>query len=296
MPWLQFKTICTAAAAPALEELLLTAGALAITLEDAKDDPIFEPPLNSTPLWPTVHLIALFPSDTQPEALATLLKQHCKPMPFYETTLLADQAWETLWMEHYQALQFGNRLWLYPTWQQLPDNLPANQTLMRLNPGIAFGTGTHPTTHLCLEWLTQQKLLDTDLIDYGCGSGILGIAASLLGCRSVSSVDIDPQALAATIANCQHNNLAVAKLQVYAPHELPLQPKVDILIANILANPLLQLHKHFSALIKVQGLIALSGILATQVDTIREIYQENFTIKAVTQREDWALIWGIKKY
>lgn len=191
-------------------------------------------------------------------------------------------------MEHFQPMQFGRRLWIVPSWHAAPEPDAVN---LLLDPGLAFGTGTHPTTALCLEWLDAQQLQDLDVIDFGCGSGILAIAALLLGARKVCGTDIDIQALEASRDNAQRNQIVDERFSLYLPDQMPQEP-ADILVANILAGPLVSLASQLTSLVKPGGLIALSGILAEQTEDILAAYKDNFALDPVAERDGWIRVSG----
>ena len=238
MPWLQLKIITPRKYVESLENSLLASGAAAVTLQDNADQPIFEPGLGETPLWDQVKITGLFDAETNTkQAIALAERRFGNPLPEYVWELLEDKDWEREWMTHYQAIRCGERLWICPSWQQPPE--PDKINLM-LDPGLAFGTGTHPTTFLCMQWIDQQDFTGLDVIDYGCGSGILGIATLLLGATKAIGVDIDPQALRATVENAKRNQLPADAMPVYLPSRCP-ATQVDIMLANILAGPLAEL-------------------------------------------------------
>jgi ribosomal protein L11 methyltransferase len=198
-------------------------------------------------------------------------------------------------MDNFSAMQFGEKLWICPSWQEPPDPTATN---IMLDPGLAFGSGSHATTALCLQWLATQDLQGKDIVDYGCGSGILAIAAALLDAQSVQGVDNDPQAVLATNDNCERNGLLPGRVGTFLPEEydsMSTPESVDILLANILAAPLLSLASKFASLVKPHGSIVLSGLLAEQADAITEVYSEWFEMSAAVQREDWIRLSGIKR-
>ena len=259
-------------------------GALSVTLQDAADQPLFEPPPGATPLWSQVRVTALFGSDTDIAQITTLLAERfgmaCAER--LQVDSLDDRDWVRAWMDGYAPMRFGERLWIVPTGFETPDPDAVN---LLLDPGLAFGTGTHPTTALCLEWLDAHPPLDQVVIDYGCGSGILGIAALKLGARKVWAVDNDPQALIATLDNAQRNGVA-ARITTALPADMP-ECQADLLLANILANPLIELAAHFACLLGDGGDLVLSGILAEQAASVSAAYQQNFVVQPAEQREDW---------
>ncbi|HAF87485.1 MAG TPA: 50S ribosomal protein L11 methyltransferase [Legionellales bacterium] len=272
-----------------LSDLLEALGALAVTLTDTFDDPILEPPIGTTPLWPVVSISSLFAE----EQLAMCAKEHVlniHPNLQCAVTLLPERDWERAWMDDFKPRACGKRLWICPSWLTPPDENAAN---LILDPGLAFGTGTHPTTYLCLQWLDGYNLTQKKLIDYGCGSGILALAALKLGAHHAYALDIDPQAHAATVQNAQLNHLTT-QISVHYPDDFICEP-VELLIANILLAPLLTLKSTFHALLQAQGQLVVSGILTTQVNTLVREYDELFAHQATLSQDDWALVIFTKK-
>ncbi|MCX4027624.1 50S ribosomal protein L11 methyltransferase [Endozoicomonas sp. SM1973] len=292
MPWIQVKLDTTRDQSEALEDLLLAIGAKAVTLQDGQDQPVFEPALGTTPLWDSTQVIGLFEANTEVDLVLAFLANELSPLPLpnCKVEIVEDKDWEREWMDNYHPIQFGKRLWVCPSWRETPDPSAAN---LILDPGLAFGTGTHPTTALCLEWLGNNEIANQQVIDYGCGSGILGIAALILGATNVAAIDNDPQALEATIANGQRNNIAANRLHTFLPEQAPDQP-IDIMLANILAGPLINLAERLASLTKTGGKILLSGILKEQAETVIACYSQWFTMEPPTIREDWVSICGVK--
>ena len=267
MNWQQLKIQIIPEHVDFIEPQLLTAGAVSITYLDAEDQPVFQEELDSTPLWDSLVLCALFEEDTELGELLSWLGGNASIVnrASLEVEKIEDQAWERSWMDNFSAMQFGEKLWICPSWQEPPD--PSATNIM-LDPGLAFGSGSHATTALCLQWLATQDLQGKDIVDYGCGSGILAIAAALLGAQSVQGVDNDPQAVLATNDNCERNGLLPGRVGTFLPEEydsVSTPESVDILLANILAAPLLSLASKFASLVKPKGSIVLSGLLAEQV-------------------------------
>ena len=292
MPWLQLRLAITPDQAEPMEDLLLGLGAVSVTIMDAEDQPIFEPDLGTTPLWQHTHLLALFEADTERQSLIEQLQQLWpQPLPEHQLEEIADQDWERSWMDNFKPMRFGQRLWIVPSWHEAPEPDAVN---LLLDPGLAFGTGTHPTTALCLEWLDGQQLQDLQVIDFGCGSGILAIGALLLGAERVVGTDIDPQALEASRDNAQRNGLADARLPLYLPEDMPSEP-ADVLVANILAGPLVSLAPQLTALVKPGGRIALSGILAEQRDEILTAYDSAFLLDPVAEQDGWIRVSGVRR-
>jgi ribosomal protein L11 methyltransferase len=297
MNWQQLKIQIISEHVDFIEPQLLTAGAVSITYLDAEDQPVFQEELDSTPLWDSLVLCALFEEDTELGELLNWLSGNASIVnrASLEVEKIEDQAWERSWMDNFSAMQFGEKLWICPSWQEPPD--PSATNIM-LDPGLAFGSGSHATTALCLQWLATQGLQGKDIVDYGCGSGILAIAAALLGAQSVQGVDNDPQAVLATNDNCERNGLLPGRVETFLPEEydsVSTPESVDILLANILAAPLLSLASKFASLVKPKGSIVLSGLLAKQADAITEVYSEWFEMSAAVQREDWVRLSGIKR-
>lgn len=297
MNWQQLKIQIIPEHVDFIEPQLLAAGAVSITYLDAEDQPVFQEELDSTPLWDSLVLCALFEEDTELGELLSWLGGNASIVnrASLEVEKIEDQAWERSWMDNFSAMQFGEKLWICPSWQEPPDPIATN---IMLDPGLAFGSGSHATTALCLQWLATQDLQGKDIVDYGCGSGILAIAAALLGAQSVQGVDNDPQAVLATNDNCERNGLLQGRVGTFLPEEydsISTPESVDILLANILAAPLLSLASKFASLVKPHGSIVLSGLLAEQADAITEVYSEWFEMSAAVQREDWIRLSGIKR-
>lgn len=292
MPWLQVRLAITPEQAETYEDALLGVGAVSVTFMDAEDQPIFEPDLGTTPLWSNTHLLALFEADTDPTNLVAHLQLLTGgELPAHEIEHIEDQDWERSWMDNFQPMRFGQRLWIVPSWHAAPEPEAVN---LLLDPGLAFGTGTHPTTALCLEWLDGQDLNDCTVIDFGCGSGILAIAALLLGAPQAIGTDIDPQALEASRDNAGRNGIDPARFPVYLPADMPQQP-ADVVVANILAGPLVSLAPQITALVKAGGRLALSGILAEQAEEVRAAYADAFDLDPTAIKDGWVRISGVKR-
>ena len=291
MPWLELKIDTDAHYAQSIEDALSEAGALSVTLSDRHDEPLYEPALGTTPLWSATRVTGLFEAGMDCPAVLAQLTQRFGPTVILKSRLdtLADQPWERAWMEHFAPMQFGQRLWICPSWCAAPDPTAVN---IFMDPGLAFGTGTHPTTALCLEWLDSHPPVELTVIDYGCGSGILAVAAALLGARRVVAVDHDPQALLATRGNAQRNGVA-DRVETYLPKDTPTRA-ADALIANILANPLRELAAHFAHLVKCGGTLTLSGILAEQTDDVAAAYHDAFRIDPAVTQSGWVRLDGAR--
>jgi ribosomal protein L11 methyltransferase len=296
MPWLQLTFSVDRERAPLLEAALESAGALAVTLGDAGDAPLLEPPPGATPLWEGVRMTALFEDDLPSRALVDELAHDLghlsQTAPEIET--LADRPWERAWMTDFRPTRFGDRLWVCPMGQAAPD---PNAVVVSLDPGLAFGTGHHPTTALCLEWLDRADLAGRTLLDYGCGSGILAIAALKLGAARAWAVDHDPQALDATRDNAQANGVS-HRLWTGLPPELDQilgEDRAELLVANILAGPLVELAPTLHGCLRRGGALALSGVIAEQVESVRAAYEDQLHLEPTRLMDGWALISGVKR-
>jgi ribosomal protein L11 methyltransferase len=285
VPFLQLSLSIGAADPEPFEEALLAAGATSITLQDAADDPVLEPAPGTTPLWPRVRVTALF--DTSVDTSALL-----RAFPDAKVDVLEDRAWEREWLKDFRPMRFGRRLWICPGGQSVPaSEQRSDACVIELDPGLAFGTGTHATTALCLEWLDGASLAGRTIIDYGCGSGVLAIAALKLGAAQAWAVDIDPQALLATRNNAERNGVG-GRLRVGLPTELP--STADVVLANILAEPLLQLAPTFAALLPAEKQLVLSGILRNQAAAVASRYAAWFHIASEGVRDDWVRLDGVR--
>ena len=330
MPFLELSLIARTDQQPETEAALEDLGALSITLRDANaetpdEQAIFEPGVGELPLWSSITLSALFAAATDRRGLTQALSEL---LPWLEPAQLsfvdvADQDWERVWMDQFKPMPFGRRLWIYP-WNIEPpqdalvdrsgassdhsghcadsgvptvagarDSSAPMRVVVRLDPGLAFGTGTHPTTALCLEWLDSLELAGLTVTDYGCGSGILAIAALALGAASAAGVDNDPQALLASADNAQRNDVA-ARLTLYSPQDFT-GPPADVFVANILAGPLTRLAPTFAALMKPGAPFAISGILHGQQDELLQCYAAWFDELQATTREGWVRINGRRR-
>jgi ribosomal protein L11 methyltransferase len=288
--WRQMAATADEALAEPLSDFFMELGAVSVGFEDAGDQPLFEPKPGETPLWQKTKVIALFEEEADGAAIEqAVLAEFGRKLAGWEHTILEDQAWERAWLEHFKPMQFGRRLWICPTGFEPPEPEAVN---VILDPGLAFGTGTHPTTALCLEWLDGQDLAGKTVIDYGCGSGILTVAALKLGAAGAYGVDIDPQALTASADNARKNGVE-AGLALGYPKDLPPKP-ADLLVANILASPLVELAGNITAHLRPGGHLALSGILATQVDQVRRAYESRIEFAPPRFLEDWALLSGVR--
>ncbi len=275
----------------AAQDACFECGALAVTLADAADDPVLEPAPGETPLWPSVRLTALLPDGPAGAEVARSIAAALGLSPG-DAALeqLEDRPWEREWLRDFRPMRFGRRLWICPGGQAAPD---PDAVVIELDPGLAFGTGTHPTTALCLEWLDGAGLAGESLLDYGCGSGILALAGLALGAGPVTAVDIDPQALIATRENATRNGLAAA-LTVLPADELA-QTGFDVVVANILSGPLIELAPRLAQLTRAGGRIVLAGLLDEQAADVAQAYQPWFDIGAHGTRSGWALLAGRRR-
>ena len=280
--WLQFTLALDGLDLERVEEALLSTGAVSVTLEDAGDQPLYEPEPES--LWSHTRLTGLFPADADMDAArAVLLATLALPeLPAHRIEPLEDRDWTREWLKDFKPMRFGKRLWVCPTAFTPPD--PAGVNLI-LDPGLAFGTGTHATTALCLEWLDGADVRGLEVVDYGCGSGILAIAAARLGAKQVWAADNDPQALVATRDNAARNGVAAA-IRIVAPEALPAL-KAQLMLANILARPLLERAPLFSRMLAPGARVVLSGILVNQEKDIQRAYAPWFESLETAKREDW---------
>jgi len=285
MAWLQITFAVENTQAEQFGELLFENGALSVTMLDAADQPIYEPPLHTTPLWKETQLKTLFEIGTNvDELLDELQSKWGRSLPFYDIEELEDEDWIQKGTADFHAMQFGKRLWVCPSWENQINQQDA--VIIQLDPGLAFGTGAHPTTSLCLKWLDDHDLKGKTVLDFGCGTGILAIAALKLGAAKAIGTDNDPQALDASKENARNNQVDI---ELHFPEKLP-QNQVDIIVANILANPLCELAPTLINLTKPQGLLVLSGILHDQSAQICEIYQSFADVLEITQQDDWLRI------
>lgn len=292
MSWLQLRLAISPEQAQTLEDALLGVGAVSVTFMDAEDQPIFEPDLGTTPLWSRTHLLALFESDVDEANLLTHLELLVGgPLPEHQLEHIEDQDWERSWMDNFHPMRFGQRLWIVPSWHAAPEPDAVN---LLLDPGLAFGTGTHPTTALCLEWLDAQPLDGMQVLDFGCGSGILAIAALLLGAEHAVGTDIDVQALEASRDNAGRNGIGPARFPLYLPEQLP-QGQADVVVANILAGPLVALAPRIIERVKPGGRLALSGILLEQAEEVRSAYTSQFDLDPTAEKDGWVRITGVRR-
>ena len=299
MSWLQISINTKKKHAETAEDCLFSSGAQTVTLTDAADQAILEPGVNEIPIWNEVVVTGLFDfdnkSDLYKQNLLDLITNHMELIQHScHAEILEDKNWTRAWMDHYHPMQFGERLWICPLHLEPPDATAVN---LRLDPGLAFGTGTHPTTSLCLKWLDSNIKQQETVLDYGCGSGILAIAACMLGANHADGVDIDPQALIATHNNAETNNVS-QKINSYLPDDFQQKHSItqyDTVMANILSGPLAELAPTLAKHTKTGGDIILSGILREQADSVATAYDHFFKMDGPVFEEDWTLLHGTKK-
>lgn len=291
MPWLQVKVESDPERAAAVEEALTSAGALSVTFEDSGDVPILEPDPSDMPLWGATRVVALFDEgverDTVAEALARLDDAQAQA-PVFEQ--LPDREWSRAWMDDWEPLRFGRHLWVAPLEASVND---PTGTVVRLDPGLAFGTGTHATTALCLQWLESAPLAGRRVLDFGCGSGILAIAALLLGADHAQGIDIDPQALEASRSNAETNGVS-ERLSVREGDE-PAGGPFDVVVANILAGPLIQAAPALARRQAGGGSIALAGVLREQADDVIDAFRPHYMLAETADEDGWVLLSGTRR-
>lgn len=285
MKWLQLQLTAHKDNVEAWSDALTEVGAVAITMEKSSDQRVFELSPDHKPLWDQINLLALFSDDTNP---LVITKQLAPEIDLASATwkTIVEEDWINKWHEYAKPMSFANDLWVCPSWCEIPN--PAANNII-LDPEMAFGTGSHATTALCLDWVSRNVVPGTSVVDYGCGSGILGIAAAKLGAAPIYAVDIDPIALDVSNSNALKNNVSTSIFSTYLPQQLPAL-KVDLVIANILAHPLMELAKTLSELLKNNGQIILSGILAEQAELVINKYAQWFENFDTTSQDGWVRI------
>jgi len=292
MPWLQLTLESTRDDAQRLGDALEEAGAVAVSLEGADAEPLFETDWHdTTPVWKQTRVVALFPEDTDTAAVMDMVAAllSLPAVPAFTAAAVADQDWVRAWMDRWQPMHFGANLWVVPSWLAPPD---ANAANIILDPGMAFGTGTHATTAMCLEWLAAHPPRGLEVIDYGCGSGILAIAALKLGATHALGTDTDPQALAVSLENAERNQV-IERLLLCLPEDVPAPASADVVLANILAGPLVQLAPRLTALVRPRGRLVLSGLLANQAEEVEAAYAVHFVFERRVH-DGWAMLAGEK--
>lgn len=290
MPWQQISVVSDQKTAPQLSDFFSETGAVSVTYMDAEDHPVYEPLPGETKLWHQTRVIALYEMDAETELIKQILHDYTPPeiAHSWHLEILEDQVWERSWMEHFKPTKFGKRLWVCPSDQQVEED---TTVIMTLDPGLAFGTGTHPTTAQCLEWLANHSMDNKSIVDYGCGSGILAMAGVLLGAGHADCIDIDPQALEATHSNAEKNRVS-QHIHCFLPDQFS-SNQYDLVMANILAGPLIELADTISSLLKPNGHLLLSGILLEQAEDVINAYQQHKVSFAPLQhQEEWCMLEG----
>lgn len=290
MPWIQLKIAATADSADHISDRLTAVGALSVTMQDNADTPVLEPLPGETPLWGETQVIGLFDANVDTQRIVQLMASELSTT-HHQFEALEDKDWVRAWMEHYKPMQFGTRLWVVPTGYEIDE--PDSVQLL-LDPGLAFGTGTHPTTALCLEWLDGLDLSGKTILDYGCGSGILAIAAIKLGATQAWGVDIDPQALIASKDNAVRNEVDLNNFKLSYPNALK-NFQADVVAANILSGPLRELASAIAECCRPGGQLVLSGILEEQAAGVAETYANWFDMDDITSLDGWVRLTGRKK-
>ncbi len=291
--WRQLSVAATEAQAESLSDRFFALGAQSVSFQDEGDQPLFEPKPGETPVWRNTRVIALFEADIDLSRVRSALLDgfDAENLSDWREEEIQDRAWERAWLDHFHPMQFGRRLWIVPTGFEMPRQ--ADAVCVNLDPGLAFGTGTHPTTALCLQWLDGQALWGKTLVDFGCGSGILTVAALLLGAEKAVATDIDPQALIATADNARKNSVA-ARVDCCLPPQMPVI-QADLLLANILANPLIELAGQLAGYVRPGGALVLSGILREQADAVGRAYEPYFVMDEPVFLEDWVRLSGVRR-
>ena len=290
--WIQLRLDTHPEQVEQLEERMLASGAVAVTMEDNANQPVLEPAVGETPLWGQTRLTGLYPADTDMHAVLAHFPEPLLAQCNQRIEILEDKDWEREWMQHYQPMQFGKRLWVCPSWLEPPEPDAVN---LLLDPGLAFGTGTHPTTALCLAELDSMRLEEQVVVDYGCGSGILAVAALKLGAIEALGVDNDPQALAASRDNAGRNGVDPELFPVALPGQYDTDhwlQRADTVIANILAGPLMELSGTLLHCLKPGGTLMLSGLLATQAPGMIEHYASKLPLRVAGEHEGWVCLRG----
>ncbi|QYR52859.1 50S ribosomal protein L11 methyltransferase [Lysobacter soyae] len=304
MAYLELTLPCTLPQQPRFERALEELGALAVTLQDADaetpdEQAIFEPGVGETPLWQQLYLTALFDGETDALVLLAALEAFDADLPWHDVSfkIIEDTDWERAWLDQFKPMRFGQRTWIVPWNHELPEDAGADAAVVRLDPGLAFGSGTHPTTALCLAWLdelgAQGALSNNAVLDFGCGSGILALAAVRLGASRAVGIDNDPQAIIATHDNAERNGLS-EHIAVYLPDDAP-AARYPVVVANILASALDALAEALADATLPNGRLAMSGILKGQEDELLERFAPWFEQLTVSTQEDWVRIDGVRR-
>ncbi len=287
--WRQFVMDLDALDPDVVETIFTRHGACSVTLTDAGNNPVLEPGPGETPLWANSRITGLFSPDADLQSLCgTLIAEfNLQQLPAHRTEDLPDRDWEREWLRDFGPMRFGRRLWICPGGSEVEQ---CDAVIVRLDPGLAFGTGTHATTALCLEWLDGLALAGKSMLDYGCGSGVLAIAALKLGCRSATAMDVDPQAVLATRRNAADND--VGSQLCVAGAAAGIKGRFDIVVANILAGPLIQFAESITSTIARRGMLALSGVLCEQADDVMATYEPWVEFEDPSYREQDGQLWS----
>ncbi|GHF98941.1 50S ribosomal protein L11 methyltransferase [Thalassotalea marina] len=293
MPWIQLRLSANEETAEKYSDWLMACGAQAVTFIDAKDTPIYEPlPGDEITYWSNTVVMGLYDaSHDMDKAISYLQGIHPEGKNLkYKLEQLEDKDWEREWMDNFHPMKFGERLWICPSWREAPE---PNAVNVMLDPGLAFGTGTHPTTALCLTWLDSLDLSGKTVVDFGCGSGILSLAALKLGAEKVIGIDIDPQALQASLENAKRNGVE-DRLELFLPKDQPTL-KADVVVANILAGPLRELAPTIIEFVADNGLLALSGVLENQANDLQNLYGQWCNMSPIAVQDEWVRLSGQKR-
>ena len=292
MIWKQISFEVKKSETDLVSEVLMGLGSVSITYSDALDDAIYEPPVGQTPLWDNVKVNALFSSEVNQKSIETSISDICN-IVVIDTVTLKDRVWEEECQKDFPSMRFGKRLWVCPSWDN--ESILSNDSIViHMDPGLAFGTGTHQTTSLCLEYLDSNPPKNLHVIDFGSDTGILSIAAAKFGAKSVIAIDNDPQAVLSSKENVAKNNCENTIKSIHLIDQEN-DNKCDLLIANILANPLVELEPLFSDLVHTNGMLLLSGILKEQVDRVVKCYSINFSNIEVANKGEWFRISGKRR-
>lgn len=284
--WLEIRLRIDGKAADTVAEIMEQLGSLAVTWQDAEDSPILEPKPGERRLWPNTEVTGLFDKNADATQIVKILSSILGDNIPIAIIDLEDQDWVRSWMDSFKPIRCADNLWICPSWCEIPDKNAAN---VMLDPGLAFGTGTHPTTFLCLEHLASLNLKDQEIIDYGCGSGILAIAALKLGAKKAYGIDIDEQAIIASKDNAQRNGVE-ERLELFNSTHTKCHKQTQVVVANILAGPLTELESEIAALCLSGGNLALSGILDEQAQEVIDAYSKDFTLQKRKVKEGWVLL------
>ena len=284
MHWNQISFEVNKQQADLVSEILLGLGSLSISYCDSQNDPIFEPPVGETPLWESILITALYKPEVDINQVANTLSEICN-IKINDSLKVEDKVWEKECQKDFPSMQFGKNLWICPSWDS-KTVISEDAIVIKMDPGLAFGTGTHQTTSLCLEFLDKNPPLGATVIDFGCGTGILAIAAAKLGAIGVTAIDNDPQAVTSSYENVKKNHCEDIVKTLHTAENFKYKP-CDLLMANILANPIIEFEPLFSEIVKPNGTIVLSGILEEQVEKVIDCYSKNFNNIKTENKGEW---------